>query len=200
MPLGRSKLTAGGRHRDRLTIGATTTRARRSTSGVQPVALAPRPGRIVDRGAGLHRPAAGAIGTACWARTRASSGRRSGSPTRSSSRSWTKDTPGGRARSGQLWDVTLYDLTGYSYGTTRSWSHQPRSQASSGFVNRVNVVYGGSSIGLRATGSRARCWRMPRRISCFGPRGAMTTSSSSAARWKGRLSSSSNSRCAAAGL
>jgi len=57
--------------------------------------------------------------------------------------SWTKDTPGGRARSGQLWDVTLYDLTGYSYGNHAELvGISPDFKASSGFVNRVNVVYG----------------------------------------------------------
>ncbi|HYT63486.1 MAG TPA: DUF5916 domain-containing protein [Gemmatimonadales bacterium] len=51
--------------------------------------------------------------------------------------SWTKDA------AGQLWDVTLYDLTGYSYGNHAELvGISPDFKASSGFVNRVNVVNG----------------------------------------------------------
>ena len=51
--------------------------------------------------------------------------------------SWTKDA------AGQLWDVTLYDLTGYSYGNHAELvGISPDFKASSGFVNRVNVVHG----------------------------------------------------------
>jgi hypothetical protein len=45
------------------------------------------------------------------------------------------------ARAGELWDVTLYDLTGRSYGNHGELvGISPDFQASSGFVNRVNVV------------------------------------------------------------
>src|SRR5439155_597767 len=51
--------------------------------------------------------------------------------------SWTKDA------AGQLWDITLYDLTGYSYGNHAELvGISPDFKASSGFVNRVNVVHG----------------------------------------------------------
>ncbi|HEX9438666.1 MAG TPA: DUF5916 domain-containing protein, partial [Roseiflexaceae bacterium] len=51
--------------------------------------------------------------------------------------SWSKDA------AGQLWDVTLYDLTGYSYGNHAELvGISPDFKASSGFVNRVNVVHG----------------------------------------------------------
>ena len=53
--------------------------------------------------------------------------------------SWTQDGLG--ARAGELWDVTLYDLTGRSYGNHGEIvGISPDFQASSGFVNRVNVV------------------------------------------------------------
>lgn len=54
--------------------------------------------------------------------------------------SWTQ--PGGAAvRSGQLWDVTLYDRTGYAYGNhAEVVGISPDFEAQSGFVNRVNVV------------------------------------------------------------
>jgi hypothetical protein len=53
--------------------------------------------------------------------------------------SWTQDGLG--ARAGELWDVTLYDLTGRSYGNHGELvGISPDFQASSGFVNRVNVV------------------------------------------------------------
>ena len=53
--------------------------------------------------------------------------------------SWTQDTAGVRA--GELWDVTLYDLTGRSYGNHAEFvGISPDFQAASGFVNRVNVV------------------------------------------------------------
>jgi len=56
--------------------------------------------------------------------------------------SWTQ--PGGGAvRTGQLWDVTLYDRTGYSYGNHAELvGISPNFAALSGFVNRVNVVQG----------------------------------------------------------
>ena len=55
--------------------------------------------------------------------------------------SWTKDAAGSRA--GTLWDVTLYDLTGYSYGNHAELiGISPDFKAASGFVNRVDVVYG----------------------------------------------------------
>jgi hypothetical protein len=53
--------------------------------------------------------------------------------------SWTQDATGGRA--GELWDVTFYDRTGRSYGNHGELvGISPDFQASSGFVNRVNVV------------------------------------------------------------
>src|SRR5438067_335610 len=54
--------------------------------------------------------------------------------------SWTQ--PGGTAvRSGQLWDVTLYDRTGYSYGNHAELvGVSPDFEAQSGFVNRKNIV------------------------------------------------------------
>ena len=56
--------------------------------------------------------------------------------------SWTQ--PGGTAvRSGQLWDVTLYDRTGYSYGNHAELvGISPDFEAQSGFVNRRNIVQG----------------------------------------------------------
>ncbi len=53
--------------------------------------------------------------------------------------SWTQDAAGVRA--GELWDVTLYDLTGRSYGNHAELvGISPDFKAASGFVNRVNVV------------------------------------------------------------
>jgi hypothetical protein len=53
--------------------------------------------------------------------------------------SWTKDGAGVQA--GELWDVTLYDRTGRSYGNHAEFvGVSPEFQAASGFVNRVNVV------------------------------------------------------------
>ncbi len=53
--------------------------------------------------------------------------------------SWTQDASGVRA--GELWDVTFYDRTGRSYGNHGELvGISPDFQASSGFVNRVNVV------------------------------------------------------------
>src|SRR5205807_5455848 len=55
--------------------------------------------------------------------------------------SWTAD--GGGARAGQLWDVTLYDRTGRSYGNHGELvGISPTFQARSGFVNRVGIVTG----------------------------------------------------------
>ena len=46
-------------------------------------------------------------------------------------------------RSGELWDVTLYDRTGYSYGNhAEILGVSPEFDAQSGFVNRVNIVHG----------------------------------------------------------
>ncbi len=57
--------------------------------------------------------------------------------------SWTKDVAGAGVRSGELWDVTLYDRTGYSYGNHAELvGISPNFAALSGFVNRVNVVQG----------------------------------------------------------
>ncbi len=57
--------------------------------------------------------------------------------------SWTKDAAGAGVRSGQLWDVTLYDRTGYSYGNHAELvGISPDFAALSGFVNRVNLVQG----------------------------------------------------------
>ncbi|HTI04645.1 MAG TPA: DUF5916 domain-containing protein [Gemmatimonadales bacterium] len=57
--------------------------------------------------------------------------------------SWTKDVPGSAARAGALWDLTLYDRTGYSYGNHAELvGASPNFAALSGFVNRVNVVQG----------------------------------------------------------
>jgi hypothetical protein len=56
--------------------------------------------------------------------------------------SWTKDTAGSM-RDGELWEVTLYDRTGYSYGNhARLTGVSPDFEAHSGFVNRVNIVQG----------------------------------------------------------
>ncbi|HEV8398547.1 MAG TPA: DUF5916 domain-containing protein [Gemmatimonadales bacterium] len=53
--------------------------------------------------------------------------------------SWTQDASGVRA--GELWDLTFYDRTGRSYGNHGELAGiSPDFQASSGFVNRVNVV------------------------------------------------------------
>jgi len=55
--------------------------------------------------------------------------------------SWTKNGSGVRA--GELWDVTLYDRTGYSYGNHAELvGISPDFAARSGFVNRANVVQG----------------------------------------------------------
>ncbi len=57
--------------------------------------------------------------------------------------SWT--SPGGSAgvRNGILWDMTLYDRTGYSYGNHAELvGISPDFEAQSGFVNRVNIVQG----------------------------------------------------------
>lgn len=52
---------------------------------------------------------------------------------------WTQDAGGVRA--GELWDVTFYDRTGYSYGNHGELvGVSPDFQASSGFVNRTNYV------------------------------------------------------------
>ena len=57
--------------------------------------------------------------------------------------SWTKDGAGSGVRPGELWDVTLYDRTGYSYGNHAEFvGISPTFAALSGFVNRVNVVQG----------------------------------------------------------
>ncbi len=57
--------------------------------------------------------------------------------------SWTKDSAGGSVRNGVLWDVTLYDRTGYSYGNHAELvGISPDFSALSGFVNRVNIVQG----------------------------------------------------------
>ncbi|MGH7607225.1 MAG: DUF5916 domain-containing protein [Gemmatimonadales bacterium] len=56
--------------------------------------------------------------------------------------SWTRDAAGG-SRAGELWDVTLYDRTGRSYGNHGEFvGISPDFEAHSGFVNRVNVVQG----------------------------------------------------------
>src|SRR5438874_3233682 len=56
--------------------------------------------------------------------------------------SWTQ--PGGTTvGSGQLWDVTLYDRTGYAYGNHAELvGVSPDFEAQSGFVNRRNIVQG----------------------------------------------------------
>jgi len=70
--------------------------------------------------------------------------------------SWTQDTAG--ARAGELWDVTLYDLTGRSYGNHGEFvGISPDFKAASGFVNRVNVVQG----------------RIANRFSLYGKPGAL---------------------------
>ena len=57
--------------------------------------------------------------------------------------SWTKDGSGLDVRSGVLWDATLYDRTGYSYGNHAELvGISPDFEAHSGFVNRVNFVEG----------------------------------------------------------
>jgi hypothetical protein len=56
--------------------------------------------------------------------------------------SWTRDAAGTGIKSGTLWDVTLYDLTGRSYGNHGEIvGISPDFAALSGFVNRVNVVH-----------------------------------------------------------
>lgn len=55
--------------------------------------------------------------------------------------SWTNDGSG--VKSGELWEATLYDRTGYSYGNHgRLTGISPDFDAQSGFVNRVNIVQG----------------------------------------------------------
>src|SRR6267378_1133927 len=57
--------------------------------------------------------------------------------------SWTHDTVGSGLRTGMLWDATLYDFTGRSYGNHGEFVGFSRDfSAQSGFVNRVNVVQG----------------------------------------------------------
>jgi len=57
--------------------------------------------------------------------------------------SWTHDTVGSGLRAGTLWDATLYDFTGRSYGNHGEFVGFSRDfSAQSGFVNRVNVVQG----------------------------------------------------------
>jgi hypothetical protein len=57
--------------------------------------------------------------------------------------SWTHDTVGSGLRTGALWDATLYDFTGRSYGNHGEFVGFSRDfAAASGFVNRVNVVEG----------------------------------------------------------
>jgi hypothetical protein len=57
--------------------------------------------------------------------------------------SWTKDGSSEPVRNGVLWDVTLYDRTGYSYGNHAELvGISPDFEAQSGFVNRVNIVQG----------------------------------------------------------
>lgn len=57
--------------------------------------------------------------------------------------SWTKDSSAAGVRSGELWDVTLFDRTGYSYGNhVALLGVSPDFAALSGFVNRVNIVHG----------------------------------------------------------
>lgn len=55
--------------------------------------------------------------------------------------SWTSDTAG--ARAGHLWNVTLYDRTGRSYGNHGElFGVSSDFEARSGFVNRANIVWG----------------------------------------------------------
>ena len=57
--------------------------------------------------------------------------------------SWTHDTASPGLRTGTLWDATLYDFTGRSYGNHGEFVGFSRDfAAASGFVNRVNVVQG----------------------------------------------------------
>src|SRR6266566_5498003 len=57
--------------------------------------------------------------------------------------SWTHDTVGSGLRAGTLWDATLYDFTGRSYGNHGEFVGFSRDfSAQSGFVNRGNVVQG----------------------------------------------------------
>ncbi|HWC74597.1 MAG TPA: DUF5916 domain-containing protein [Gemmatimonadales bacterium] len=55
--------------------------------------------------------------------------------------SWTNHGTG--VRSGVLWDATLFDRTGYSYGNHAELvGISPDFEAQNGFVNRVNIVQG----------------------------------------------------------
>ena len=57
--------------------------------------------------------------------------------------SWTNDGSAAGVRSGVLWDATLFDRTGYSYGNHAELvGISPDFQAQNGFVNRVNIVQG----------------------------------------------------------
>lgn len=57
--------------------------------------------------------------------------------------SWTKDGAGSGVRAGELWEVTMYDRTGRSYGNHgRLTGVSADFDAASGFVNRVNIVQG----------------------------------------------------------
>ena len=57
--------------------------------------------------------------------------------------SWTNDGIASGVKSGELWEATLYDRTGYSYGNhARLTGVSPDFAALSGFVNRVNIVQG----------------------------------------------------------
>jgi hypothetical protein len=57
--------------------------------------------------------------------------------------SWTRAGAGSGVRSGELWEATLYDRTGRSYGNHfRLTGVSADFDAASGFVNRVNIVQG----------------------------------------------------------
>jgi len=57
--------------------------------------------------------------------------------------SWTNDGSASGVRSGVLWDATLFDRTGYSYGNHAELvGISPDFEAQNGFVNRVNIVQG----------------------------------------------------------
>src|SRR6266704_3333886 len=57
--------------------------------------------------------------------------------------SWTHDSVGSGLHTGTLWDATVYDFTGRSYGNHGEFVGFSRDfSAQSGFVNRVNVVQG----------------------------------------------------------
>jgi hypothetical protein len=57
--------------------------------------------------------------------------------------SWTRNGSAEPVRTGVLWDATLYDRTGYSYGNHAELvGISPDFEAQSGFVNRVNIVQG----------------------------------------------------------